>query len=161
MGEDLSKGKLITAPELMQAIEDDPNADSLSQLVRVAMQHYLSDTREAGSGLADAARDHLADLSETQQEIADQLDQIDTRLHDIHESVTSTNVSADIEHLADQIFDLLPSREDIELDPAIPDSRTDDADHPGTIEWVAAQVDASVFEVQTALDHLQEVTYAV
>jgi hypothetical protein len=154
-----------TKDEWEQAVVEDPNADSLSQLIRVAVSQYLHD--EYGSstqGMSEEVHAQLNDLNSHQEATLQRLDQMNGRLGDVREALAGTEVDAETEALADEIFEVLPSEQDLHTNSVFADS-TDDgsvpAPEPGTIEWLSERFDVPRYQIQAALDHLQEMTYAV
>lgn len=160
---------LAVYPETKEAWEsaatDDPNADSLSQLIRVAVNRYLTDEQGGTQGeLPQEVHEQLTDLNSQQKRLSQHLDEMKGQLADIREAVVGSSVGPETEALADDIFEILPSKMDLETNSVFPDDHNTGRvppPEPGSIEWLADQFDVPRYQIQTALDHLQETTYAV
>jgi hypothetical protein len=152
-----------TKDEWESAAEKDPNADSLSQLVRVAVNRYLQDRANGSSGeVSQEMHEQLTELNTQQKQLAQHLDGLKGQLADIREAVTGESVGPETETLAEDIFDLLPSKKEVHTQPVL--SESDDgvpAPEPGSIEWLSQRLDMPRYQIQAALDHLQETTYSV
>lgn len=152
-----------TKDEWEAAADEDPNADSLSQLIRVAVNRYLHEQAGASSGeVTQEIHDQLTELNTQQKQLAQHLDGIKGQLTDVREAVTGESVGPETEALAEDIFDLLPSKKEVHTEPVL--SESDDgvpAPEPGSIEWLSQRLDVPRYQIQAALDHLQETTYAV
>jgi hypothetical protein len=60
-----------TKEEWEQAVKDDPDADTLSQLVRVAVSRHIHDrSGSTGGGISEEIHEHLTDLNTQQQSVA-------------------------------------------------------------------------------------------
>jgi predicted transcriptional regulator len=144
------------------AAQDDPDADSLSQLVRVAVNRYLHDQVNGSSEeVSQEIHEQLTELNTQQEQLAQHLDGIKGQLTDVREAVTGEAVGPETEALADDIFEMLPSKK-AHTKPVI--SETADgvpAPEQGSIEWLSERLDVPRYQIQAALDHLQETTYAV
>ena len=148
-----------------QAAEDDPDADSLSQFVRVAVNRYLHDRSNGSNAEAsEEIHEHLAELQTQQQSALQRLDGINGQLSDIRDAVVGSAVDSETKELAKDIFEMLPSEQDAQTDAVLSgeyDTNGVPAPEAGTVEWLSERLDAPRFQIQTALDHLQETTYAV
>lgn len=152
-----------TKDQWESAAQDDPDADSLSQLVRVAVNRYLHDRANGSSGeVSQEIHEQLMELNTQQEQLAQHLNGIKGQLTDIREAVTGEAVGPETEALADDIFEMLPSKKEAHTEPVI--SETADgvpAPRQGSIEWLSERLDLPRYQIQTALAHLQETTYAV
>ena len=152
-----------TKDEWESAAQDDPDADSLSQLVRVAVNRYLHDRASGSSGeVSQEIHEQLTELNTQQEQLAQHLDGIKGQLTDVREAVTGEAVGPETEALADDIFEMLPSKKEAHTEPVI--SETADgvpAPEQRSIEWLSERLDVPRYQIQAALDHLQETTYAV
>lgn len=96
-----------TKDEWESAAQDDPDADSLSQLVRVAVNRYLHDRAKCSSGeVSQEIHGQLTELNTQQEQLAQHLDGIKGQLTDVREAVTGEAVGPETEALADDIFGL-------------------------------------------------------
>lgn len=152
-----------TKAEWEEAVEDDLNTDSLSQLIRLAVSQYLADQSSGtGGAFSEELHEPLTQLNTQQDRLTHQLDELEGQLADIREAVVGSTVGPETEALADDIFELLPSEKEVQTDPVLSeDERGVPAPEPGSIEWLTEQFEAPRFQIQTALEHLQETTYAV
>jgi len=153
-----------TKNEWEQAVEDDLNADTLSQLIRVAVSQYLHDDYGPSSqGLSEELYQQLTELISQQEKTLQRLDQLNGRLTDIREGMSGSQIDQETKALADEIFDVLPTEQEIQTDSVFADSQDDGvpAPEPGTVEWLSGRFDVPRYQIQAALDHLQEMTYAV
>jgi hypothetical protein len=152
-----------TKDEWEEAAKDDPNADSLSQLIRVAVNRYLHEqTNPSGGDTSEEIHDELTELHTRQEQFEQHLDGIKGQLTDVREAVTKASVGPETEALAEDIFDLLPPKMEVHTEPAL--SGLDDgvpAPQPGSVEWLSERLDVPRYQIQSALDHLRETTYAV
>jgi hypothetical protein len=154
-----------TKEEWEQAVKDDPDADTLSQLVRVAVSRHIHDrSGSTGGGISEEIHEHLTDLNTQQQSVAQRLNEINGQLKDIHDAIVGSAIDSETKELAEDIFDLLPTEQDVQTNPALSgdyDISGVPAPEPGEIEWLFGRLDAPQYQIQTALNHLQESTRAV
>lgn len=76
-----------------QSAEDDPDADSLSKFVRVAVNRYLHDRSNGSNAEASGEiHEHLADLQTQQQSALQRLDGMNDQLSDIRDAVVGSAV---------------------------------------------------------------------
>ncbi|MFB6236099.1 MAG: hypothetical protein ABEH81_13475 [Halopenitus sp.] len=154
-----------TKEEWERAVENDPNVASVSQLVRLAVNLYLNDDNDtSGASVAQDVHEHLTDLTTRQQKVLQRLDQVNGRLTEIRDAVVGTEVGPEIEALADDIFEELPTKQEMQTNSVF----TDDFDvegvpapEPGTIEWLNEHFGAPKYQIQSALDYLREQTHSV
>lgn len=152
-----------TKEEWEAAAENDPNADSLSQLVRVAVNRYLNEQfGDSSRGVSQDVHEQLTELNSQYGRLASEFDELKGQLTDIRDEVTGTTVGPEIEALAEDVFEALPSKQEAHTESVLSESGTGvPAPKPGTVEWLATQFEAPQYHIQSALDHLQETTYAV
>lgn len=146
-----------TRDDWKDAAEDDPQTDSMAQLIRIAVAQYLNDTDDTSStGVPDGIEEQLSDLAAQHHDITRTLNELRGQSDDIHEAVTSS-VDPETEQLANDVFDLLPSESDVTGTQVVASSGPD----PGTIDWLNDRLQAPTYRIRAALDYLQESTYAV
>lgn len=154
-----------TKEEWQQAAEDDLDADTLSQFIRVAVNRYIYNRSNGpGDEISEEVHDQLTELNAQQEALGRRLNEITAQLSEIREAVVGAEILSDTEELANDIFDLLPSKQDVQTDAALSgdyDPGTVPAPEPGTVEWLSNRLEASRYKIQTALDHLDKTTYAV
>jgi hypothetical protein len=128
---------------------DDAPYESISQLVRVAVQRELADENPARSGgISD-------EVQETVLNMADTLDSIDSRLSDVERRLSRVEVESDKDavDLQGKILNALPTDESKD---------TENADEwAATVPEVSSHIKAELDTVETALDELAEETGAV
>jgi len=154
-----------TKEEWEQAIERDPNVDSISQLVRLAVNLYLNDdSNRSGASVAQDVHEHLTDLNTRQEKVLQRLDQVNGRVTDVRDAVIETEVGSEIEALADDVFEELPTKQEVQTNSVFTDDFDIDgvpAPEPGTVEWLTEHFGAPRYQIQSALDYLQEQTHSV
>lgn len=154
-----------TKEEWARAIKKDPNVDSISQLVRLAVNLYLNDDNDtSGASVAQDVHDHLSDLSTRQEKMLQRLDQVNGRVTDVRDAVVGTEVGPEIEALAEDVFEELPTEQEMQTDSVFTDDFDVDgvpAPEPGTVEWLTEHFGVPRYQIQSALDYLQEQTHSV
>lgn len=147
------------------ASEEDPNADSLSQLVRVAVQRYLYERDNDSSGeISEEVHELLRNMNNQQEALAQRMDELKGQLTDVREAVSGEEVSPEIEALAEDVFEALPTEEEVRTDSVFSgefNTTGVPAPQPGSIEWLSDQLDTSRFRIQNALEYLQRSTYSI
>jgi hypothetical protein len=106
----------------------------------------------------------LTTISAGQDKLAQQLDEIKGQLSDVRDSVQGSAVRPEIEDLAEDVLETLPSESEIEIDPVMSgefETGGVPAPQPGSKEWITERIDRSSLEIQAALDHLRESMYMV
>lgn len=156
-----------TKTEWQEAVESNeyPNIDSLSQLARIAINQYLHD-QSSGSGaeVSQEVHEQLTELNTQQEGINQRLDEIKGQLSDVRETVVGSEISSETEELAQDIFNILPTKQEVQSDPVLSgDYETQGVPAPreGSVEWLSDQLGAPRYKVQTAIEYLQENTYVV
>lgn len=131
---------------------DDSPYESISQLVRVAVQRELADENPAMKGGSGGMSD---EVQETILNMADTLDNIDSRLSDVERRLSRVEVESGGEALDLQgtVLNALPTDENKDT------NRADE--WAATVPEVASQVKAEMEAVETVLDQLHEETGAV
>jgi hypothetical protein len=150
--------------EWKQAVEDDPDADSLSQLIRVAVSRHIYDRSKSGSEVSQEIHDELTELLSQQQTLDQRLNEMSGQLREIRDAVVGSEADPVIEELANDIFELLPSEQEIQTSAVLSgdyDTKGVPAPEPGTVEWLSNRLDASRYRIQSALNHLEQTTYSV
>lgn len=149
-----------TKEEWERSVRDDPNADNLSQLVRVAVNRHLHQSTQ--DGISDELHDQLASIGTQQDQIVQSFDEIKGQLTDIREAVAGSSVSPETKALASDIFELLPTEQDVNTDSVFADSEDGvPAPEHGSVEWLSDRLEVPRYQIQNALDHLIETTFAV
>lgn len=154
-----------TKEEWEQAVEDDPDADTLSQLIRVAVSRHIYDRAGSSGGeLSEEIHEHLTDIHTQQQSVVQRLNEINGQLTDVHDEVVGSAIDSDTKELAKDIFEVLPTEQEIQTSPALSgdyDTSGVPAPEPGSVEWLSGRFEAPRYKIQSALNHLQESTRAV
>lgn len=129
---------------------DDAPYESISQLVRVAVQREIADENPAKSG-----GEIPDELQETVMEMADTLESVDSRLSSVERRLSRVEVESDegALDLQGKVLNALPTDEGKD---------TDNADEwAATVPEVASHVKAELETVETVLDELAEETGSV
>jgi len=94
-------------------VEENPDVTSLSQLVRQAVETEIAQgsTSDATVGMDEVARERLSELLEDTKKIKSGIENVEDRLIHIEQEVRD---NPEISELAADVFEVLPSREDIE-----------------------------------------------
>lgn len=151
-----------TKDEWEKTADADPNADSLSQLIRVAVNRYRHEQSDASGAGTQDLQEQLTELNTQYERLAHTLDEVKGHLGEIRESVKGPTVRPEVEDLADEVFNLLPTKQEAHTESVLADQ--DDgvpAPLPGSVEWLSDRLDAPQYQIQTALNHLQNTTYSV
>ena len=161
--------------EWEEAAEEHPQADgSLSQLIRVAVSRELSG-RNNQTGAGEELEESIADIVDQNRKLLDQLRGVEARLGSIEQAVQQ---DPEIQKLANEVFGLLPTEEELKKDERGPGFKNyaeshamtpqGDVDHSllstvpsGRVEHLALVTDASEHRIRQALDQLQADTALV
>jgi len=138
--------------ELKEATEgDNPQYESVSALVRTAVQRELADSNPALGGGNDGVS---AEVEETILEMADTLESVESRLSDMNRRLSQIEAeSGRAFDLQGAILSALPTDENKDIDSA--------DEWAATVPEVASKVEAEMETVETELDRLHEETGAV
>jgi len=130
---------------------DNPQYESVSALVRTAVQRELADSNPALGGGNDGVS---AEVEETILEMADTLESVESRLSDMNRRLSQIEAeSGRAFDLQGAILSALPTDENKDIDSA--------DEWAATVPEVASQVEAEMETVETELDRLHEETGAV
>lgn len=151
-----------TKEKWKKAVNEDPDADSLSQLIRVAVSRYLHEDTGSSEDALQEVHQQLTELNSQQNRLAQHLDEIKGQLTDIREAVTGSAAGPETEALAEDIFELIPTKKEVHTESVFPE---DESSVPppahGSVDWLSEQFDVPRYQVQASIDHLQDTTYAV
>ncbi|ELY84999.1 hypothetical protein [Natrinema altunense] len=94
-------------------VEENPDVTSLSQLVRQAVESEIAqgNAPNLSGGSDEVARERLSELLEDTKKIRSGIENIEDRLYHVEQEVRD---NPEISELAADLFEILPSREDIE-----------------------------------------------
>jgi hypothetical protein len=129
---------------------DDAPYESISQLVRVAVQREIADENPAESG-----SEIPAGFQDTVNEMADTLESVDSRLSSVERRLSRVEVESDEDalDLQGKVLNALPTDESKD---------TENADEwAATVPEVSSHVKAELETVEAILDELAEETGAV
>jgi len=96
-----------------QYVEENPDVTSLSQLVRQAVEAEIaqSNTSHVAGGSDEVARERLSELLGDTKKIRSGIENIEDRLYHVEQEVRD---NPEISELAADLFEILPSRDQIE-----------------------------------------------
>ena len=144
-----------------EAVSDTPNVGTLSGLVRLAVEQHIGGNGHGADGASEEVAENLSELVEQNRQVINRLDGLEVRLSTVEQAVQQ---DPDVQALANDVFAVLPTKEQVE-DDGLPDQLPEEHGGPtansGTVEDIAALVDASELKVQQALDKLQADTARV
>lgn len=133
-------------------VETNPDVTSLSQLVRQAVEAEINrDTPINAESGSEVASERLSELLENTQTIKTQVENIEDRLYTIEEQVQE---NPEISELAADVFEILPSRDEIEnYYRGRPPVQNEVG--AGTIEEFADRLGEDKYRIEKAVEKLQ------
>lgn len=168
---DRERFNMVLAPDQKEQWEDyrdeNPNVDSLSHLVRLAVSKEIaSSTRTDARESSDDLEAHLAELVDQNQEVVERLKSLEARLGTVEQSLQE---DPDIQKLANEVFAVLPTADDIEdwdapqnpLPDKLPEEQGGPIVYSGDPSDIADLLDVSDLKVRKALDKVQSDTARV
>lgn len=148
-------------------LDENPNVDSLSHLVRLAVSKEIAGSPGDGpDGGSDDLAVHMAELVDQNQEVVERLKSLEARLGTVEQSLQE---DPDIQKLANEVFGVLPTTEDIQeweppqkpLPDKLPEAQGDPIAYSGDLSDIADLLDVSDLKVRKALEKVQADTARV
>lgn len=140
--------------------EDAPNAESLSQLIRISVEHEIAEDRDFRSKQQPSGEVQLSEDSEvvgTLQSIQNTVKSMDERLGVVERESSSKDYS-----IQKVVYELLPTPDIPAPDPPFDAGDVQQPEGYGiTAEQLANKIDADTKEVRDALDGLVDATSSV
>lgn len=152
---------LLLAPEQKERWEeyadDNPEVDSLSHLVRLAVQKEMTGANPRGNDDTSAeVAQRLSEVIEQSREVTNRLQSVEARLNAIEQAVQDDPA---LTKLANDVFAVLPTDDQIDRydDPSenVPPMEVDEIAYTGLVADIAALVDAAELDTRKALDKLE------
>lgn len=138
-------------------LEEASDLQHMSQLVRRAVENEISGRSDQGTAPA-GLQDDLNEITDAIETVAQKVEHIDKRLVTIEQAVQD---DVDIRDLANRVFTVLPTAEEIEAAGASTDEAGESADPCGTLCAIADAVGEQEQHVRQALQKLQQETAQV
>jgi hypothetical protein len=141
--------------------------DSLSHLVRLAVSKEIAGSEGNGPrGVNDDLAAHMAELVDQNQDVVERLKSLEARLGTVEQSLQE---DPDIQKLANEVFAVLPTADDIEdweapqnpLPNKLPEAQGGPIVYSGDPSDIADLLDVSDLKVRKALDKVQADTARV
>lgn len=142
--------------------DESPNVDSLSHLVRLAVQKEMGEGGTGGDGGAgEEVKEALSEMVTETRKTNNRLEALEARIGTIEQAVQH---DPGIAALKNEVFAVLPSREDLEnhKDPEggpvpdwIPEEQGGPVANSGRVADIATLLDETELRVQRALDKLE------
>lgn len=148
-------------------LDENPNVDSLSHLVRLAVSKEIAGSQGDGpNGGNDDLAAHMAELVDQNQEVVERLKSLEARLGTVEQSLQE---DPDIQKLANEVFAVLPTAEQIKdweapqkpLPNKLPEEHGGPLAYSGEPSDIASLLDVSDLKVRNALDKVQADTARV
>lgn len=150
--------------EWKQYAEDNPNIDSLSHLLRLAVTKEIQSDNNSSSNTAntDAIESQLSEVLESIQELDSRIHEANSRLDGVERQLT--NSAPEVKELANRVFEILPTEAELIADTHQPVIDADDEHssgrvvQTGRIDHLATHLGVEEVRVGEALQKLQEDT---
>jgi chromosome segregation ATPase len=141
-----------------KTVRNDPNVESLSQLVRVAVTQYIQTRRGDGGPRLNSIREDIESLSRRLQSLEGQLEGLQSSLDELSEDSEPLEWTEPSDELTAEVFEALPTVSEVQSGGAVDGS---ESRLRGSKQWLFDRIEAPNGHIVAAIERLEATTHMV
>jgi hypothetical protein len=141
-----------------ETVRNDPNVESLSQLVRVAVTQYIQSRKDGGGPGMNGLAEDVDSLSRQLTSLEGQLREVQSSLEELSEPTVPPEWTEPSDELTAEVFEALPTVSEVQSGGAVD---APEPQLPGGKQWLFERIEAPNGEIVAALERLEATTHMV